>query len=66
LVAIVNCETIELERKVRSVKMARKMMHRGHTKAFPDMGLYLMDFLGGMIKFMIGEVSNAAAMVTDI
>jgi len=61
-----NCETIELERKVRSVKMARKMMHRGHTKAFPDMTAYMTDFLGGMVKFMVGEVANSAALVAQI
>ena len=42
------------------------MMNRCHTKGFPDMSLYISDFLGGLIKFMLGEIEVIGDVATKI
>jgi hypothetical protein len=54
LTIVINCEALDLNRKIKKTKLLNLVKSGSKTKGFPDMSKFIQPFIEGLIEFMIG------------
>jgi hypothetical protein len=64
LTILINCEALDLNRKIQRIKLLKLTNGKSKSREFPDMKKFVGPFIEGLVEFLIG--SNNAKLLSSI